>query len=230
MLPVFLFAVLVSCGYTIVQEKGIFQGEVVSVDVPVFKNRSLEPQVSQFFTEAFTRELVTSGLFDVNKPDAPNILQGSIASVRIVPTTLDKNGLAIEKTVYVTADFALSKKDGRAIKNWSLGDAEPYRVDDINLEDANKKEALKKIAARIARRFSVLVMADIDRKARMTGGLSRLPSLPVGLILLRRTTRYASRLMPRSASVSIEIPPVIGCMQLGFSLFKKNFAHPPSNT
>ena len=165
LVPVFLFAVLVSCGYTIVKEKGIFQGEVVAVDVPVFKNRSLEPQVSQFFTEAFTRELVTSGLFDVNKPDAPNTLQGSIASVRIVPTALDKNGLAIEKTVYVTADFALSKKDGRAIKSWSLGDAEPYRVDDVNLEDANKKAALKKIASRIARRFSVLVIADIDRKA-----------------------------------------------------------------
>ncbi len=165
LVPVFLFAVLVSCGYTIVKEKGIFQGEVVSVDVPVFKNQSLEPQVSQFFTESFTRELVTTGLFDVNRPDAPNILQGSIASVRIIPTALDKNGLAIEKTVYVTAGFALSKKDGRAIKNWSLGDAEPYRVDDVNLEDANKKEALKKIAARIARRFSVLVIADIDRKA-----------------------------------------------------------------
>jgi hypothetical protein len=162
---VFLFAVLLSCGYTIVREKGIFQGEVVSVDVPVFKNRSFEPQVSQFFTEAFTRELVTTGLFDVNRPDAPNTLQGSIASLRIVPTALDKNGLAIEKTVYVTATFALSKKDGGAIKNWSLGDAEAYRVDDINLEDANKKEALKKIASRIARRFSVLVIADTDRKA-----------------------------------------------------------------
>jgi hypothetical protein len=160
-----LFLVLASCGYTIIQEKGIFQGEVISIDVPVFKNRSFEPQVSQFFTEAFTRELVTSGLFDVNKPDAPNILQGSIVTVSIVPTALDKNGLAIEKTVFVTAGFALSKKDGRLIKNWSLLDAEPYNVQDVNLEDPNKKEALKKIAARIARRFSTLVIADIDRKA-----------------------------------------------------------------
>ena len=68
----FLFLIPAACGYTVVQEKGIFRGEVISLDVPVFKNQSFEPQVSQFFTEAFTRELVTSGLFDVNKPDAPN--------------------------------------------------------------------------------------------------------------------------------------------------------------
>jgi outer membrane lipopolysaccharide assembly protein LptE/RlpB len=159
------FLLLTACGYTIIDQKGIFQGEVVSLDVPVFKNRSLEPQVSEFFTEAFTRELVTTGLFDVNRPDAPNTLQGSITAVTIVPTTLDKNGLVVEKMIYVTLGFALSKKDGRVIKSWGLGDAEPYRVDDINLEDPNKKEAMKRIAARIARRFSALVIADIDRKA-----------------------------------------------------------------
>jgi hypothetical protein len=161
----FLFMTLASCGYTIVQEKGIFRGEVVSLDVPVFKNQSFEPQVPQFFTEAFTRELVTSGLFDINYVDASNILKGTIATVRSIPTSLDKNGLAIEKTVFVTLNLGLSKKDGRSIKNWSLGDAEPYSVQDINLEDPNRREALKRIAARMARRFSAMVLADIDRKA-----------------------------------------------------------------
>jgi hypothetical protein len=163
---VFLFAFLASCGYTVIREKGIFRGEVVSVDVPVFNNRSMEPQVSQFFTEAFTRELVTTGLFDVNRPGASDNLQGTIAVVRTVPTTLSSNGLAVEKMVYVTLNLALSRKDGRAIKSWSLLDAEPYSVIDINLEDPNKKEALKRIAARIARRFSALIIADIDRKVQ----------------------------------------------------------------
>ena len=162
----FLFLSLLSCGYTIVGSgQGIFQGEVVSLDVPVFKNRSLEPEVSQFFTQVFTRELVTTGLFDLNKPDASSILQGSITAVTIIPATLNANGLAIQKIVYVTLGLALSKKDGRSIKNWSLVDAEVYDVGDINLEDPNKKEALKRIAARMSRRFGALVIADIDRKA-----------------------------------------------------------------
>jgi hypothetical protein len=163
-LILFLVA-LVSCGYTIVQEKGIFQGEVTTVDVPVFRNQTLEPQISQFFTEAFSRELVTSGVFDINKEGASNTLQGTIAIVRAAPTALDKNGLAIEKTVFVTTSLALSKKEGRSIKSWTFADSEPYRVDDINLEDPNRRDALKRIASRIARRFSALALADIDRKA-----------------------------------------------------------------
>jgi hypothetical protein len=163
--PLFSFLILASCGYTIVREKGIFQGEVVSLDVPVFKNQTFEPQVSQFFTEAFTKELVTSGLFDINKSGASSTLQGSIAVVRIVPTTLDQNGLAIEKTIFVTLNLVLSKKDGRSIKNWSFLDAEPYNCQDVNLEDPNKREALIRIAARMSRRFSAAILGDIDRKA-----------------------------------------------------------------
>ena len=161
----FLFLILTSCGYTMVREKGIFQGEVISVDVPVFKNQSLEPQVSQFFTEAFTKELITSGLFDVNKTGASNTLRGSIDIIRIVPSAFDANGLAIQKTVFATVSLALLKKDGRSIKSWSLVDAEPYDVQDVNVEDPNKKLALTRIAARIARRFSAMILADIDRKA-----------------------------------------------------------------
>ena len=160
------FLFLASCGYTIVRgQKGIYQGEVVSLDVPVFKNQTLEPEMSQPFTEAFTKELVTSGLFDINKSDASNTLQGSITNVRIVPDAFDADGLAIEKTIYVTVTLALSKKDGRFIKNWSFLDAEPYSCQDINLEDPNKREALTRVAGRISRRFSALILADIDRKA-----------------------------------------------------------------
>ena len=160
-----LFLFVGGCGYTLVQEKGIFQGDVVSLDVPVFKNNSFEPHLPGYFTEAFARELVTSGLFDVNTGVPANALQGTIATVRIVPTALSSQGIAVEKTVTVTLTLALTKKDGKLIKNWVLGDAEPYRVEPINLEDFNKREALKRIAARIARRFSALILTDIDRKA-----------------------------------------------------------------
>ena len=159
------FFILASCGYTIVGKKGIYQGEVVSLYVPVFKNQSLEPQVSQFFTESFTMELVLSGLFDVNKENAPNTLRGTIATVKAIPSAFNQNGLALQKTVYVTLNLALLRKDGRSMKSWSLADLEPYDVSDINLEDPNEREALKRIAGRMSRRFSALVLADIDRKA-----------------------------------------------------------------
>jgi hypothetical protein len=160
-----LFLIAAGCGYTMVQEKGVFQGEVVSLDVPVFKNSSFEPHVPGYFTDAFTRELVTSGLFDVNKEGSVNTLQGTIVTVYMVPTALSSQGIAVEKTVYANIALSLTKKDGKPIKSWMLSDSEAYRVEPINLEDFNKREALKRIAARIARRFSALVLTDIDRKA-----------------------------------------------------------------
>jgi hypothetical protein len=156
---------LASCGYTVVREKGAYKGEVITVAVPVFKNLTFEPQISQFFTEAFTRELILSGMFDINKEGSTNTLLGTLASERSVPTAMNANGLTVQKTVYTTLNLALQKNDGRVIKNWSLTDAETYDVGDINLEEPNKRLALIRMAGRMARRFSALVIADIDRKA-----------------------------------------------------------------
>ncbi len=160
-----LCLVIAGCGYSMVQEKGVFQGEVISLDVPVFKNNSFEPHVPGYFTEAFTHELITSGLFDVNKEGSENTLLGTIMTVYMVPTALSSQGIAVEKTVYANIALSLRKKDGRPIKSWVLSDSEAYRVEPINVEDFNKREALKRIAARIARRFSALLLTDIDRKA-----------------------------------------------------------------
>jgi len=152
------------CGYSIVQEKGIMGGQVVHLDVPVFKNKSFEPLVPEFFTEAFTRELILSGLFEVNKGRSDSVLDGTIVNVRSVPTTLNKDGIATEKTVYVDLGLVLNKKGGTFIKNWVLGDSETYRAEPINVEDFNKRAALTRVAARLARRFSVLVLTDIDKR------------------------------------------------------------------
>lgn len=155
---------LCGCGYTIVQGTGIMGGEVVRLDVPVFKNKSFEPLVPEFFTEAFTRELVLSGLFEVNKGKSDSVLDGAIVNVRTVPTVLNKDGIATEKTVYVDLGLVLNKKDGTFIKSWGLGDAETYRCEPINFEDFNKREALKRVAARLARRYSALILTDIDKR------------------------------------------------------------------
>ncbi len=163
-LVLFLPLLIAACGYSMVEQKGIYKGEVVSLDVPMFKNMSLEPHVPLYFTEAFSRELVYSGIFDVNTGSATSVLQGTITTVRSIPTALSTQGVAVQKTVYVDVNLVLMRKDGKVIKNWVLGDAEVYDAEPINLEDFNRREAMKRIAARIARRFSALVLADVDRK------------------------------------------------------------------
>jgi outer membrane lipopolysaccharide assembly protein LptE/RlpB len=152
------FAFLVACGYEMVRDRGLSGGEIVSVSLPVFKNRSLEPQVPAFFTEAFSHELAASGLVQINRPVSDAVLQGTINSVVATISSKSSTGLAVEKVVTVAISLSLTKPTGVA-RSWSYSDSEAYAVNDINLEDFNKRAALQRIAARIARRFHAQLVA-----------------------------------------------------------------------
>jgi hypothetical protein len=152
-----------ACGYELVKGPGIpaevvsttpgaVSGPVTSLNLPVFKNQSFEPQVSMFFTEAFSEELAVGGLVQINKAGADATLQGTITDVGTTMTSLSGQGLAIQKTVTATVTLTLSQK-GNVIRSWTFGDSEPYDVTSINSEDYNKRAALIRMAARIARRF-----------------------------------------------------------------------------
>jgi hypothetical protein len=154
-----LLLLLTACGYTLVQDKGIFGGEITSVSLPMFKNKTFEPHVAGFFTDSLSRELASSGLLQVNKPGSDAALQGTITSVATTPGSLAVTGLTVQKVVTVYVSLVLSRH-GNVVKTWSLVDAEPYLVNDINLEDFNKRQAIQRVADRIARRFHSQVLAD----------------------------------------------------------------------
>ncbi len=153
------FLLLHSCGYELVRERGILGGEVTSLSLPVFKNRSFEPQVPALFTEAFSRELATSGIIRINAAGSDSILQGTVTTVATGPSSLSGQGLAVEKTVTVGVSLVLTRQ-GNVVKTWAFSDSEAYAANDINQEDFNKRQALQRIAARIARRFHVQLLAS----------------------------------------------------------------------
>jgi len=149
-----------SCGYQLVHEKGIFGGDITSLYVPIFKNKTYEPHASVYLTDGFTRELISTGLFSINKDNYDGTVDGSIKSIRIVPSSLNKDGVVVEKSITVDIDLVLTRKDGRLIKRWAFSDVDTYRVDTIGYEDYNKKEALRRISARMARRFCSVLLVD----------------------------------------------------------------------
>ncbi len=159
LLSLVAFLVLTACGYTLVRDKGIFGGEITSVSLPVFKNNTFEPHASGYFTDAFSREMASSGLLQINRPGADASLAGTITGITVTPGSLNIQGVAVQKvaTVYLTVVLT---KQGNVVKTWSLGDSEPYLVNDVNLEDFNKRQALQRIAERMARRFHSQVLAD----------------------------------------------------------------------
>jgi hypothetical protein len=149
-----------SCGYQLVSEKGIYGGEISSVYVPIFKNKTYEPHASLYVTNAFTKELVSMGLFRVNKDDSDGYIEGSIRTILITPSTMSGVGVVVEKSIRVDVDLSLFKKTGAFIKRWSLFETEIYRTDDINTEDYNKRDALTRLSERMARKFASVMLME----------------------------------------------------------------------
>jgi len=157
---VMVFAVANSCGYQMVREKGISGGDIASVYISVFKNSTYEPHASLYVTDAFSKELLSTSLFTINKESSDAYLQGNIKKIVTSPTSLSGGGLVIEKWISVDIELALYRKNGTLIRRWLLSDQETYRVDNIAAEDYNKREALQRLSSRLARRFSSVLLVD----------------------------------------------------------------------
>jgi outer membrane lipopolysaccharide assembly protein LptE/RlpB len=157
-----LVTLLCSCGYQLVGvgEKGIFGGEISSLYISIFKNSTYEPNISQYVTDAFSKELLSMGLFTVNKESSDGYLQGTVKKITMQPTSLSIAGLAVEKIVSLELDVGLYRRNGTFIKRWALSDSETYRVDNISYEEYNRKDAIKRLSARMARRFSSFLLVD----------------------------------------------------------------------
>ena len=159
-LATLLVTLLCSCGYQLVREKGILGGDITSLYISVFKNATYEPNISQYVTDAFSKELLSTGLFTLNRESSDGYLQGTVTKITMLPTSLSIAGLAIEKVVSLEVGITLYRKNGNLVKSWGFSDSETYRVDNIDSEEYNRKDAIKRLSARMARRFSSYLLVD----------------------------------------------------------------------
>jgi hypothetical protein len=162
----FLGGIPGGCGYELIRDKGIHGGEIYALSVPIFKNRTLEPQIPEIYTQAFLMEIAGSGLCDLNRPGADATLEGTGTSVRTVQGGLSSTtGQALQKTVEVVVSLAL-KKDGKLVRTWAFGDSETYDTSTVNQEDFNRRQAIQRVATREARRFHSQLYAEYNSPPR----------------------------------------------------------------
>ena len=159
-LVVSALSALTGCGYEIIREKGIYGGEISSLSVPVFKNKTYEPHVSMFVTDAFSKEIANMGLFQVNRPDSDAYLEGTIKMIRVIPYAVNKLGYTNEKRIDMTLELSLFRKNGTLIKRWNLTDYETYTAEYVNYQEASKQDAMRKLSERLARRFASALIVE----------------------------------------------------------------------
>lgn len=151
---------LSGCGYELVRDKGIFGGEITTLSLPIFKNITYEPHVSMYVTEAFSRELMGTGVFKLGREGTDGYIEGIITDIRILPNTLSNTGIVVEKQVFVTVELALYKSNGTFIRRWAFTDNAIYRADVPNVEEYNKRTAYGRVSDRMARRFSAAILVN----------------------------------------------------------------------
>lgn len=155
-----LILMVSGCGYELVREKGIKSGEIVTLAVPLFHNVTYEPHIAGYFTDSFSKELLASGLFRINPEGADGTLQGTIRNIRIAPSALRGTGLVSQKDVFVDVEIVLIAKNGNPVGRWTFANSQTYTWRSVSEEEYNKREAIRKMSAEIARRFSAAVQIN----------------------------------------------------------------------
>ncbi len=155
-----LILMVSGCGYELVREKGIKGGEIATLAVPIFNNMTYEPHIAGYFTDSFSKELLGSGLFRISQEGADGTLQGTIRSIRVEPSALRGTGLVSQKDVYIDVELVLTGKNGNPAGRWTFASSQTYTWRTVSEEEYNKREAIRKMSAEIARRFSAVVLID----------------------------------------------------------------------
>lgn len=154
------FLALSGCGYQLIGGKGIYGGEISSIYVPIFNNETFESSIAQPVTDSFSKELLMSGLFTINREASDAYMRGTITNVTTTPNTLSTEGAVTEKIVTVEMTVALYQKNGKLVKTFGLSDYEYYSVQSRSSEEYARREAIRRMSARMARRFSSQLLLE----------------------------------------------------------------------
>lgn len=150
----FLF-LLSSCGYQF-EGGGYIKDTVTQVAVLVLNNQSTETGAGLTFTNALIQEIIEKTDTKVeNETSANFLLKGTVKAISFTTLSRSTTESVIERQVSATVDLQLIDKNKDVI--WSVTDyrtAESYRVSDDQLTDeGNRKQAVDKIAARMAEKL-----------------------------------------------------------------------------
>jgi len=80
--------------------------------------------------------------------------------VTTTPNTLSTEGAVTEKIVAVEMTVALYQKNGKLVKTFGLSDYEYYSVQTLSSEEYARREAIRRMSARMARRFSSQLLLE----------------------------------------------------------------------
>ena len=166
---------LSGCGYRLARFDNPELDGITTIAIPYFQNKSFEPGIDAIFTHAFVNQFVETKRLQVVGPgEADAVLRGVIKRVDDDSLALTRDRRALEWRVWVTISVVVEeRKTGRVLwKRSALRHGEEFRtthymekernppapppeileVQDIQLDEADKRRAFQDLAADLAER------------------------------------------------------------------------------
>ncbi|MBF0234366.1 MAG: hypothetical protein HQK62_00590 [Desulfamplus sp.] len=160
---VILFSLLFSCGYTL-QGGGKLPGNIETVSVAVFKNKSAQVGAETLFANALIQELMRNSTVRVidhkseesqNNNDADALIYGTIVSVSFNALARTSEDSVYKRGVSAVIDLEMKSSAGEilfAVNGFT--ESESYAVANDNATDeAILNSTIEKIASRLSRRL-----------------------------------------------------------------------------
>lgn len=160
----FVLAVF-GCGYAFAPQGENIDRRIKNVYVEPFGNKTAYAEAENFIRTAFIDEIIQNSRFKAvpNIEQADAIVSGNVLNISTGVLSYRKSILAAEERMTATIEASFREKDSGKIL-WSsrnvTGTADYVLQDDINLQPANKKQALTKLAKDTAEKAFNMMMAN----------------------------------------------------------------------
>ncbi|MDY7033443.1 MAG: LptE family protein [Thermodesulfobacteriota bacterium] len=145
---------LFSCGYHFAGKGEGLPSDIKTIAIPFFTNKSFEPGIENFFTNALIDEFLKRGRVDIGKTkDSEATITGVITSFKTSPISFNGNNRALEYRATVTLEVSLKRNDNGTViwESSKISRYHEYSVSsDTTMTYENKRQAIKKIAEDLA--------------------------------------------------------------------------------
>lgn len=142
-----LLLAVTGCGYSL---RGDLPSHIKTIAIPVFLNKTQEPAVENFITQAVVDAFVTNGQLKVVVPaDADSILEGEIVGYRLESLSFDPRANVREYRLQVTLNlqFRDTRKNVMLWRQEGLQEKADFRVPGQVAATISREEAAVRRAA-----------------------------------------------------------------------------------
>jgi len=140
-------------GYRFASDYNNLPKEIESISIPFFKNETFESNIEAAFTNALINEFIKNKRFDIIPSGADATILGIVKEFRLASIAYSREDRARQYRAFVSLELTLTDNDTGAViwRNPRLVHDEEYDVTpNIAFTDANKEDAIRRIAVELA--------------------------------------------------------------------------------